>query len=77
MDSFENHTPGGAKGVNCVGLFLLQTVKLKKAKAIITYSNEILELVSELESAGHIVSKIEKKRDLLCGLTKDFEITAE
>lgn len=55
----------------------LKGIKLKKEEKAITYSNRILELVSELQSANHEMSKVEMNRALLRGLAKEFDITAE
>lgn len=47
----------------------LQTMKLKKGERVVSYSNRMVELVSELSSASHI-SRTEMKRALLRGFTK-------
>lgn len=41
------------------------------------YSNQSWEFVTELESAGHTVSKIKQKRSALWGLPKDFDESSE
>lgn len=55
----------------------LQNIQMKKGEKVIEYSNRVEELVSELESAGHPTSVVEKKRALLRGLPTTFDITAE
>lgn len=58
-------------------LSALQSIRLDKGEKVVGYSNRILDLVNELESAGHQVSEVEKKRALLRGLTSEFDVTAE
>lgn len=55
----------------------LQSISLKRGEKIVEYSNKILGLVGELESAGYTVSKVEQKHALLRGLPKEFDVTAE
>lgn len=55
----------------------LQNIQMAKGEKVIEYSNRVEELVSELESAGHHTSGVEKKRALLRGLPSTFDITAE
>lgn len=58
-------------------LTLLQAIRLKKGEKIVEYSNQIIELVGKIESSGHSVSEIEKKRALLRGLPSDYDITTK
>lgn len=49
--------------------------KVEKGEKIVAYSNGVAELVPELESSGHKISKVEMKRALLKGLIKESLIT--
>lgn len=55
----------------------LQSVKWNKGEGIFCYSNGILKLFIEPESAGHIVGEKERKRALLKDLPRHFDVTAE
>lgn len=52
-------------------------MQLNKGETIVAYSNRIVDLISELESAVHNISELENKLTLLRGLPKDFEVKAE
>lgn len=52
-------------------------MKLQKEETVISYSNQIIELIRELESAPHLILEIEKKRAILRGLTSDIDVTVE
>lgn len=55
----------------------LQSVELEKGERIVEYSSRIVGLVGELQCAGHDVSDLEKKRALLRGLPKEYDVTVE
>lgn len=40
----------------------LQNIKLAKRESVVEYSSLIMGVISELESAGHTVTNIEKRR---------------
>lgn len=52
-------------------LLQLQARVLMKGKHIVKYSSRILELVSRLENAGHVISEVEQKPALLRRLPED------
>lgn len=58
-------------------LSTLQSVSSKKGEQVIQNSRRVLEIVDELESAGHIVSEIEQKKTLQRGLPQEYDFTAE
>lgn len=55
----------------------LQTIRLQNGEKIVIYSNRILELFGELESAGPKISQLEVKRALLRRLIKHYDVTVE
>lgn len=55
----------------------LQNIQLEKREKILNYSNRVIELIIELDVAGHNVNRFEQKRALLCSLPSAYEVTAE
>lgn len=51
--------------------------QLENSEKNFDFSNKILELVNELKSAGHLITEIERKRELLRGLSKEVDVTVE
>lgn len=47
------------------------------SEKVVAYSNAVVQLVSELERAGHNISEEEVKRTLLRSLIMKSDITAE
>lgn len=58
-------------------LSTLQSIWSDQGQNVNGYSNHILSLVNVLQSAGHHVNAVKKKRTLLIGLTSEFDDTAE
>lgn len=55
----------------------LQSISIQNGGKIVEYSNQMLDLVGELESAGHKMLQMKQRRASLKGLSKDFEAAAE
>lgn len=55
----------------------LQNIRLKKRVKILEYSNQIVELINELDSAGYSVSRDKQKRALIRGLPSSYVVTAK
>lgn len=58
-------------------LWKLPTVKLERGEKILAYSNWIVELASEVDTAGLEISRGEMKRALLRELTNKIDITSD
>lgn len=55
----------------------LQARFLVKREKVIKYSNRLSELVSDTESTGHAITKLEQKRALLRCLPSDLDVKVE
>lgn len=55
----------------------LQVNWLREGEEVVTYFNQIAEIVNEVENAGHSISGIEKKRALLRDRSNAFDVTVE
>lgn len=56
---------------------MLQSIRYDQGETLIEYTNRVEELVSKLECAEHVVSKVENKKVLLRGFLGEFDVTAK
>lgn len=77
MDYTQSHVSSCIRGINCCKAFKVPGGQTANHDANDPYLNSMLKFVSELESAGHMVSELKKERGLLCGITEDFQIVLE